>query len=122
MTAIALAVAAGAATSASGLLLATLAGYLILVHSLVLAAGLLGHLTMGGLGALVATTLVVSLWLAHQVWRERHPVEFSPSAGAGASAASLVASAALAGWAWPHLMQATRLWLPYSAMSLSSVS
>jgi hypothetical protein len=104
-------VAAGAATSASGLLLATLAGYLILVHSLVLAAGLLGHLTMGGLGTLVATALVISLWLARRAWRDLRAVETSPTPGVGAWSMSLIASGALGAWAWPHLVQATRLWI-----------
>src|SRR5262249_34137906 len=48
VTAIAMAVAAGAGGSTSGLVLATLAGYLIVIHSLVLAAGLFGHLTVEG--------------------------------------------------------------------------
>ncbi len=103
--------AAGAATSASGLVLATLAGYLILVHSLVLAAGLLGHLTVGGLGALVATALVISLWLAREAWRDLRAVETPQPPAVGGWGRSLIASGALAVWAWPHLVEATRLWI-----------
>jgi glycosyl transferase family 87 len=104
-------VATGAATSASGLVLTTLAGYLILVHSLVLAAGLLGHLTVGGVGTLLATALVMSLWRARRVWHDPRPVETSPPPGLGAWGRSLVAGGALGVWAWPHLVEATRLWI-----------
>jgi len=101
-------VAAGAGGSTSGLVLATLAGYLILVHSIVLAAGLLGHLTVGGLAAMVVPAMVVALRLA---WRADAGPSDGRAPGTIGWLASIVAMGALGAWAWPHLVRATRLWV-----------
>ena len=58
--AVALAVTAGYAARPSHLVFATLSGYLVLVHSLVLGAGLLGHLTPAGLGLLLAVPVAAA--------------------------------------------------------------
>ena len=68
--ALAVGLARGAATRSLPLGLATLAGYLALVHALVLGAGLLGHLTTAGLGLPLIVLLAAALWLARRAsWR-----------------------------------------------------
>src|SRR5215469_5707204 len=141
----AMAVAVVAARSArlgggtGALVLGTLCGYLIIVHSVVLLAGLWGYLSIGGVAMLLVIALASALWLTH---RARHGRALSriwatsrDGNGGTSTAASLgdracgalgaapnhVTAAelfpplvALAGgvvWAWPHLFQATRLWI-----------
>ena len=65
------AVAAGAGRRISRLCLATLAGYLLTVHSTVLLAGLAGHLTVRGLAAAITAAFLVGAWLA--AIRSRRP-------------------------------------------------
>ena len=65
----ALARAAGAGSRATPLPLAGLAGYLVLVHSVVLGAGLTGSLTVGGLAVPVVLVVGVALALAHRTGR-----------------------------------------------------
>ncbi|HEX6212794.1 MAG TPA: hypothetical protein VF136_18580 [Methylomirabilota bacterium] len=98
-------------TSPSALLLATLSGYLVLVHSLVLAAGLLGQLTAAGLGALLAVALAPGLLLARRLGRDRADAEAAPPPTVSARFAAAAGSAALLAWVWPHLFHATRLWI-----------
>ena len=107
--AVAIALARGATTRASPLGLATLAGYVALVHSLVLGAGLVGHLTVGGLALPLAVVLAIALWLAR--WAPPPQRQASDTVTAPGLFACLVAAAAAVGWAWPHLVGATRLWI-----------
>src|SRR5262249_48194937 len=71
----AMAVAVVAARSArlgggtGALVVGTLCGYLIIVHSVVLLAGLWGYLNIGGVAMLLVIALVSTLWLTH---RARH--------------------------------------------------
>src|SRR5262249_60841199 len=71
----AMAVAVVAARSArlgggtGALVLGSLCGYLIVVHSVVLLAGLWGYLSIGGVAMLLVSALVGALWLSH---RARH--------------------------------------------------
>jgi hypothetical protein len=109
VAAIALAVAAGCAGRTSSLVLASLAGYLILIHTLVLAAGLLGHLTTLGLVILLAPVVIVALGLARRPGGGASDEGQAP--GLIGWLGSLVAIGALAIWAWPHLWRATRLWV-----------
>jgi hypothetical protein len=106
-----LAVAAGFAARPSHLVLATSSGYLVLVHSLVLGAGLLGHLTPAGLGLLLAVAVAAALWLA----RRAPPDHGGPDGGGPLTLTARLVSLAAVGvfgvWAWPHLVQATRLWI-----------
>lgn len=109
--AVALAVTAGYAARPSHLVLATSSGYLVLAHSLVLGAGLLGHLTAAGLGLLLSVPVAAALWLV----RRGTPDPGGPDGGRSltpiALLMSLVAGGVFAGWAWPHLVQAIRLWV-----------
>src|ERR1700752_4937533 len=111
--ALAFALAAGAGRRTSRLCLATLGGYLLIVHSAVLLAGLTGHLTVDGLAEVVTVLLVAGVWLA---WTRRGRDEQSelPETRAPFSAMALfpplAATAALLIWLWPHLSEATRLW------------
>jgi len=90
---------------------ATLSGYLVLVHSLVLGAGLLGHLTPAGLGLLLAAAVAATLWLARRPTPDRASPDGGGSLTTAALLASLAAGVALGVWTWPHLVEATRLWI-----------
>jgi hypothetical protein len=90
---------------------ATLCGSVILVHSLMLAAGLGGRLTAAALGGLVLVALGVALWSL----RRRPPLDAPPVNAAGPTAAEifapLAAALAVVLWMWPHVAHATRLWI-----------
>ena len=90
---------------------ATLSGYLVLVHSLVLGAGLLGHLTPAGVGLLLAGAVAVALWLARRATPGRASSDSAGSLTTAALLASVAAGIALGVWTWPHLVEATRLWI-----------
>jgi hypothetical protein len=76
----------------------------------VLAAGLLGHLTVTGLGVLLASALAGTLVLLRRVERRQaHPE--SPAPTASSLFASLAGAVAVLAWVWPHLFDATRLWI-----------
>jgi hypothetical protein len=108
--AIRLALAAGGAVRCSRLTLSSLSGYVVVVHTAVLIAGLLGWLTISGLAAVVAAAVAGAWWLAPS------PVDDAPSASSLStfSPATLFAPALAAitagAWMWPHLVDATRLW------------
>lgn len=114
---VALVIALLAARAAHGrarrgdLLLATLCGHLIVVHSVVLAAGLVGWLTVGGVATLLALGLAGAVW-----WARRSPVEPAPAADPPrftipTLCGPLAAIVAAGVWAWPHVAEATRLWI-----------
>jgi len=114
--ALAFALAAGPGRRTSRLCLATLAGYLLIVHAAVLLAGLTGHLTVGGLTVVVTAALAIGIGLA---WARRRcdarsvtsePPEARVPFSAMALFPPLAAAAALLVWLWPHLLEATRLW------------
>ena len=88
-----------------------LSGYLVLVHSLVLGAGLLGHLTSAGLGLLLAAAVAAAVWLARRATPDRAGPDGGNSLSTTALLASLAAGVALGAWMWPHLVEATRLWI-----------
>jgi hypothetical protein len=107
LTALTVALRLGFGARSSALTFATLAGALVLVHSLTLAAGLIGWLTIAG----VATLLVLALVAAMAIPRRAATPAEEPgltSIGAVAGAAAIVAGVR---WAWPHLFDATRLWV-----------
>src|SRR4030095_5587341 len=62
--AVAFALASGAGGRTSQLCLATLAGYLVIVHSTVLLTGLGGHLSLHALTVVVTGIFLVAPWLA----------------------------------------------------------
>src|SRR5262245_65377702 len=101
--AVAFALASDVNGQASRLCLATLAGYLVIVHSAVLLAGLVGHLTVRGLAEAVTAALVVAVGLA---WSRRRHHEPEPPANRAPDNAvalfpPLAATAALLLWLWP---------------------
>jgi hypothetical protein len=107
-----LAIALGLGGRASQLVLATLGGYVVVVHSSVLAAGLAGRLASGGLALIVLGFGVLGVcWLARSA--------ASGDIGQGGDARFSVAALFLpmaamvsgVAWAWPHVLDATRLWV-----------
>ena len=116
LAAFTLAVALGLGGRASRWLLGTLGGYLVIVHSAVLAAGLAGYLTLAGLAALVGAAGVGAVWMLR---RTRPSAEGDageiPGDQPRFTAATLFPPvvAVINGvvWAWPHLVQPTRLWV-----------
>jgi hypothetical protein len=81
------------------------------IHTAVLLAGLLGWLTIGGLAAVVAAAAAGAWWLA----RSRND---DPTSAAGLSTftpamlfAPVLAAITAVAWMWPHLVDATRLWI-----------
>jgi hypothetical protein len=110
VAALAVGLARGATTRSLPLGLATLAGYLALVHTLVLGAGLVGHLTVVGLGLLLTVPLAVALWLVGRASWRTGPETTGPVTAADLFG-RLAAVSALVAWAWPHLVGATRLWI-----------
>src|SRR5262245_37572620 len=109
--AIRLALAAGSGVRCSRLLLTTLSGYVVVIHTAVLLAGLLGSLTIRGLVVVVAVAVPGAWWLA------RSRVNHAPGA-AGVSTlppamlfAPVLAAMTTIVWMWPHLVDATRLWI-----------
>jgi len=111
--AVAFALGSGAGARTSHLCLATLAGYLVIVHSTVLLLGLAGHLSLYALAIVVTGTLIVATWLAE--CPQKHGTLEPPARRAPFSAVALfsplAAAAALLAWMWPHLVDATRLWV-----------
>jgi hypothetical protein len=105
------ALAAGSGVRCSRLVLTTLSGYVVVIHTAVLFAGLLGWLTIGGLAAVVAAAVAGAWWLG------RSRVDGATSA-AGVSTptpamlfAQVLAAITALAWMWPHLVDATRLWI-----------
>ena len=109
--AVRLALAAGSGARCSRLVLSTLSGYILVIHAAVLFAGLLGWLTIGGLAAVIAAAAAGAWWLA------RSRVDDTASAaGASTVTPAMLFAPALAvitvvTWTWPHVVDATRLWI-----------
>src|SRR5262245_47400881 len=112
---VALAVAARLGLQGPARALGTLAGFLVLIHSNVLLAGLLGFLTAGGLAVLVGAEVgVVGVAWAARALGVRHAPAAMPGEAGFTPAALFTPLAAMAtgiAWAWPHLREATRLWV-----------
>src|SRR5262245_10241557 len=92
-------------------MLSTLSGYVVVIHTAVLLAGLLGWLTIGGLAAVVAIAVAAAWWLVRRRVDE-------PTSTAGVSTftpaplfAPVLAAITAIAWMWPHLVDATRLWI-----------
>jgi hypothetical protein len=105
----ALALAGRAHPRASRRVLATLGGYLVLVHTLVLAAGLLGVLSAASLAVPLAAAAGVGLWLVRRRAGAAEPRREDSRLSAGALFPPLAAVATAIVWTWPHVVQATRL-------------
>jgi hypothetical protein len=112
LAAILVALAAPGPRGTAQLFFAAICAYFIVVHSAVLLTGLAGHLTVGGAAVLLAVAVALAAWRARRAPRQ---AAVSPAAQASFAAASvfslLAAVAAGAVWAWPHLFEATRLWI-----------
>jgi len=103
-------VAAGAGPRAMPPALAGLAGYLVVAHSAVLAAGLAGHLTVVGLAVPVVVGFAAALALARRSPAAAPDAPAAPRSAVGVFA-TLGALAAGVAWAWPHVAHGTRLWI-----------
>jgi glycosyl transferase family 87 len=86
--------------------------YLIVIHSVVLLSGLAGNLTVGGAAVVLLGMTAAATWLA---WRIRgEPPGVGPATDRVTAAdwylrlAGILAGAV---WMWPHLVNATRLWI-----------
>jgi hypothetical protein len=91
--------------------LAVLGGFLVLVHTVVLATGLPGRLSAGTLAVLLGAALAVVAWRT----RRSPPMEERVDGAARFTPATLALPAAAVVtsgvWAWPHVTGATRLWI-----------
>ena len=111
--AVAFALASGAGGRTSHLCLATLAGYLVIVHSTVLLTGLVGHLSVQVLTGVVAVALPGRHLAGRVSGAARRPRAAGGRTAYNAAALfpPLAATAAFLVWLWPHLLEATRLWV-----------
>ena len=110
LAAILAAVAAPGPGGTAQLFFTAICAYVIVVHSAVLLAGLAGHLTVGGVAVLLAVAVALGAWRARRA-PEQSAVP-PPGRFAAASVFSLLAAVpAGAVWEWPHLFEATRLWI-----------
>ena len=93
-------------------LLFTLCGYLIIVHSVVLGAGLLGRLSVRGVAALLGIVLAIAAWGWH---RTRRDVEVAVGERQPFTTAALLCplAALVSGvlWVWAYVAGPTRLWI-----------
>src|SRR5207237_2152948 len=103
--------ALGARVRASLFALCTLCVSLVLVHSAVLATGLIGWLTVGGLTTFVTIALGGAWGLVRRANPGYEPCDTTAPAAPAMLFAPLLAVVAAAMWAWPHLFAATRLWI-----------
>src|SRR5262249_19500415 len=94
---------------ASQLCLATLSGYLVIVHSLILAAGLLGMLTVAGVVVLLLVAVAGAMGLARGVATSAPAIAERARWTIATRLAALVAAALGVAWMWPHLFAATRV-------------
>ena len=91
---------------------AAICAYFIVVHSAVLLGGLTGLLTVGGATVLLAAAVALAAWLARRAPRQSVAPAAAQARFAAASVFSLLAAGATGVvWAWPHLFEATRLWI-----------
>src|SRR5437867_11582170 len=111
--AVAFALASDAGGQASRLCLATLAGYLVIVHSTVLLTGLAGHLSVPGLATVVTAAFLIAAWLAKLIREPRRleRPEGRPPFTAVALFPPLAATDAPLAWMLRHLPDATRFWV-----------
>src|SRR5207249_8633910 len=91
--------------------LATACGVLLVVHAVILAAGLVGRLSV----VVVDVLLTIALAVALAGTRHRNPPSATTAADPRFTAATafcpVVALITACVWAWPHLNDATRVWI-----------
>ncbi len=93
-------------------LFAALCVYLALIHSVVLLSGLAGYLTVGGVALLVALAVAVAGFVHRTQRAPSHRQPSEPFRITATAMYSVLAAMAVGSvWAWPHLSEATRLWL-----------
>jgi len=124
LVAVLVATGGGLSAGPAASLLEALCAYLLLVHLIVLASGFAAHLTVAGAAIPMAAALIAATWLrlrtddpAHRGIRAGDtPATFcslsaSPSFAPAEAFPVIAAVAAGLLWAWPHLWEATRLWI-----------
>ena len=92
-------------------ILCGLCAYLLIVHSVLLAAGLVGWLTPRALAGGVVGALLIVLGLARRLPPDAAFADRRPRMTVPGFAASVVAMGTAVAWARPHLFEATRLWI-----------
>jgi hypothetical protein len=110
LTALVFALCLGLGGRSSRLVFATLSGYLVLVHSITLVAGLVGRLTVGGVAAPLGLALAVAVVAVRRAGRDDREVA-GPRYTATTLFTAAVAIVTGSLWAWPHLFGATLLWV-----------
>ena len=109
--AVRLALAARSGVRCSRFMLSTLSGYVIVIHTAVLFAGLLGWFTIGGLAAVVVAAVAAAWWLVRRRVDEPTSTAGVPTFTLAMLFAPGVAAITTVMWMWPHLVDATRLWI-----------
>jgi len=109
--AVRLALAARSGVRCSRFMLSTLSGYVIVIHTAVLFAGLLGWFTIGGLAAVVVAAVAAAWWLVRRRVDEPTSAAGVPTFTLAMLFAPGVAAITTVMWMWPHLVDATRLWI-----------
>jgi hypothetical protein len=101
--------AAAALLVARGCPFRAVCAFLLVIHAVVLASGVLGWLTVAGAAVLVALALLGALWLSRR--REPARADDAPPATIASRLAALAAVIGVVVWARPQLFDATRLWV-----------
>jgi hypothetical protein len=109
--AVRLALAVGSGARCSQLVLTTLSGYVVTIHTTVLLTGLLGWLTTGGVAAVVAAAVAGAWWPARSQVDEAASAPGVSTFAPAMLFAPVLAAITAAAWMWPHLVDATRLWI-----------
>ena len=109
--AVRLALAAGSGVRCSHFVLSTLSGYVVVIHTVVLFAGLLGWLTIAGLAVVMAVAVAGAWWLTRSGVAGATSAAGVPTASPAMLFAPVLAAITTVVWMWPHLVDATRLWI-----------
>ena len=112
LAALLVAFSTGAYTRKSRFLFFTLCGYLIVIHSTILAAGVSGWLSVRGVALVLVIVVAAAAWWLRRAGR-RHDLfaDERPRFTAPTLFCPIVAVIAGGIWAWPHVVEATRLWI-----------
>ncbi len=108
---LAILVARAVATRPSLRLLCALCGFVIIIHSAMLAVGLAGRLSVGSVAALLVVALAGVVWWTRRASGEPEDAEPRGRFTVPTLVAPLVAVVTGGVWAWPHVVGPTRLWI-----------
>jgi hypothetical protein len=108
---LAILVARAVATRTSLRILCALGGFVIVIHSATLGAGVAGRLTVGSVATVLAPAIVVVAWWTRPARRPSGDDDASPRFTIATAFGPVVALVMGGVWAWPHLVGPTRLWV-----------